>query len=166
MKRYQDGLQLMLKTPWIELGKVNGAAVSLDSLYAADRYDAEWDSDPQNFGPVIVTAGIDFIGAPVNAGIGVTVLGNAPILDSTGTYVQISRSDADIMFFLAQSRALFKLAGAEWKSGLALEEQAIKMCAQENVRLRSMGCFSDILVQRGAQEERDRNRYDTANAGK
>ena len=36
MKRYQDGLQLMQKAPWIELGKVNGIAVSIDSLYAMD----------------------------------------------------------------------------------------------------------------------------------
>lgn len=164
MKRYQDGLQLMLKTPWIELGKVNGAAVSLDSLYSLDRYDCNWDSDPQNFGPVIVTAGTDFIGVPVNAGIGVTVLGNAPILDSTGTWVQVSRSDWDTVLDLAQSRSLFKISGAEWKSGLELERRALLACAAENVRLRSLGAFSDVIDQRGLQQERDMQRYNKEHA--
>lgn len=166
MKRYQDGLQLMVKTPWIELGKVNGQAVSIDSIVAMDRYSPEWDSNPSGFGPVIVAGGMDFIACPLNQGIGCTLLGNAPILDSTSTYVQISRSDADIMFFLAQSRAMFKCAGAEWKASLDLEKQAIQMCAAENSRLRSMGAFSDILVQRGGQQERDMNRFNSANAGK
>jgi hypothetical protein len=166
LKRYQDGLQLMLKSPWIELGKVNGQAVSLDSIYAMDRYSAEWDSNPNGFGPNIVVGGTDFLAAPVGSGIGVTVLGNAPILDSTGTYVQISRSDADIMFFLAQARAAWKQGGAEFQAALELEKQAIQACAAENSRLRSLGAFSDVLDQRGLQQERDVNRYNSANKGK
>ncbi len=159
MKRYQDGLQLMLKTPWIELGKVNGQAVSIDSIVSLDRYDPEWDSNPTGFGPVIVAGGIDLIAAPVGSGIGCTVLANAPILDSTGTYVQISRSDADIMYDLAQSRSLFKIAGAEWKAGLELEKRAIQACMAENSRLKSQGMFSDLIDQRGGQQERDMNRF-------
>ena len=159
MKRYQDGLALMQKAPWIELGKVDGAAVSIDSIYAADRYDPEWDSNPTGFGPMIVSGGVDFFGSPVGHGVGATALGNAPILDSTSTYVQISRADADIMFDLAQSRASFKMGGGEWKAALELEERAIRACAAQNSRLRSMGAFSDVLIQRGMQQERDVNRY-------
>ena len=164
LKRYQDGLQLMLKSPWIELGKVNGQAVSLDSIVATDRYSPEWDSNPSGFGPVIVVGGQDFIGAPVGQGIGVTVLGNAPIVDATtGTFLQVSRSDFDAVLSLAQSRAMFKCAGAEWKAALELEKEAIQFCAAENTRLKSQGCFSDILDQRGLQQERDQNRYNAAN---
>ena len=161
MKRYQDGLQLIQKAPWIELGKVDGAAVSIDSIYAADRYDPEWDSNPTGFGPMIVSGGVDFFGSPVGHGVGATVLGNAPILDSTSTYVQISRADADIMFDLAQSRASFKMGGGEWKAALELDQRAIQACAAENSRLRSMGSFSDILVQRGTEQERSMNRYNS-----
>jgi hypothetical protein len=158
-KRYMDGLQLMLKTPWIELGRVNGEAVSCDSIADTDRYDPEFDSNPTGFGPVIVTGGIDFIGAPVGSNIGITCLGNAPV-PSVGTdYLQISRSDADIMFNFAQSRALFKCGGAEFKAALDLEKQAIQACAAENSRLRSCGAYSDILVQRGQAQERSMNRY-------
>ena len=160
-KRYQDGLQLMLKTPWIELGRVNGQAVSVDSIVSSDRYSPEWDSNPTGFGPMIVAGGIDMVAAPVGSNIGVTVLGNSPV-PSVGTdYLQVSRSDWEIVILLAQSRSLFKMGGGEWKAGLELEKEAILACANENNRLRSLGCFSDILVQRGAQQERDMNRFNS-----
>lgn len=158
-KRYLDGLVLMQKTPWIELGKVNGQAVSCDSIYSMDQYDCNWDSNPTGFGPVIVTGGIDFFAAPINCNIGLTVLGNAPV-PSVGTdYLQVSRSDWEIVILLAQSRSLFKMGGQEWKYGLDLEKQAIQACAAENSRLQSLGAFGDVLIQRGQAQERDMNRY-------
>jgi hypothetical protein len=160
LKRYQDGLQLMLKSPWIMLGKVNGVAVSLDSIVATDRYSPEWDSNPSGFGPVIVVGGQDFIGAPVGQGIGLTVLGNAPIVDSNGN-VQVSRSDWDAVLDIAQARSLFKCGGAEFKAALELEKSALQMCASNNVRLKSMGAFSDVIDQRGNQQERDMNRFNS-----
>jgi hypothetical protein len=138
LKRYQDGLQLMLKSPWIMLGKINGVAVSCDSIADTDRYDPNWDSNPTGFGPVIVTGGPDWIAAPVGSGVGVTVLGNAPIMDSNGN-VQVSRSDWDAV---------------------------LQMAAAENTRLRSLGAFSDVIDQRGNQQERDMNRFNNANKGK
>ncbi len=161
LKRYQDGIQLMLKTPWIELAKVDQQAVSIDSIYAADRFDPEWDSNPTGFGPVVIAGGMDWVAAPVGHGIGLTVLGNAPILDSTNTYLQVSRSDWDAVILMAQSRCLFKLGGQEWKDGLELEKEAILFCAAENSRLRSLGAFSDVLDQRGLQQERDMNRFNS-----
>lgn len=163
LKRYQDGLMLLLKTPWIMLGKVNNEAVSTDSIYAMDRYDPEWDSNPGSFGPVIVTGGIDFLAAPVGAGIGVTVLGNAPVPVVDGDFVQVSRSDWDIVLDLAQVFATFKQGGQEFKDALELEARAIQACAAENSRIRSLGCFSDILIQRGQQQDRDVERYSDAN---
>lgn len=160
-KRYMDGLQLMLKTPWIELGRVNGVAVSCDSIKDTDSYDPNWDSNPTGFGPVIVTGGIDFIGAPLNANIGLTCLGNAPVPSVGSDFIQCSRSDMDIVYNLAQSRALFKCGGVEFKASLDLEKQAIQACAAENSRLRSCGAYSDVLVQRGQAQERDMNRYNT-----
>ena len=161
LKRYQDGLVLMQKTPWIELGKVNGGAVSCDSIADTDRYSPEWDSNPTGFGPVIVTGGPDWIATPTNAGIGVTVLGNAPVPVNPTDYIQCSRSDFDIILDLAQCRAMFKCSGAEFKESLELERRAIQACAAENTRLRSMGNFSDILDQRGTAQERSMNRYNS-----
>ncbi len=162
LKRYQDGLQLMMKSPWIMLGKVNNVAVSLDSIVSLDRFDPEWDSNPSGFGPVIVVGGQDFVGAPVGQGIGLTVLGNAPIVDAgTGTWLQVSRSDWDCVILLAQARAAWKQGGAEFKAALELEKSALQMCASNNVRLKSMGAFSDVIDQRGNQQERDMNRFNS-----
>ncbi len=166
MKRYQDGLNLLTKTPWIMLGNVDGVAVSVDSIESTDRYDVNWDSNPSGFGPVIVAGGIDMLAAPVGSNTGVTCLGNAPILDSTNTYLQVSRSDWNTVLDLAQARASFKLGGGEWKAALELEQRAIQFCSSENVRLKSYGCFADILVQRGQVQERDMERFKTANQKK
>lgn len=161
LKRYQDGLQLMLTSPWIELGRVNSQAVSIDSIVAMDRYSPEWDSNPTGFGPVIVSGGMDFVAAPVNSNIGLTVLGNAPVPTLGTDYIQCSRSDMDIIYDLAQSRACFKMGGNSFKESLELEKRAIQACSAENSRLKSIGAYSDILDQRGNAQERDANRYNT-----
>ena len=164
LRRYQDGLNLMLKTPWIELGKVQGAAVSVDSIYAADRYSPEWDSSPMTFGPFIVAGGIDFLAAPTNAGIGVTCLGNAPVPVNDGDFLQISRDNWQTVLDLSQVFADFKEGGNDFQQALGVESRAIQACSAENSRLRSMGCFSDILVQRGQVQDRDMERYADASS--
>lgn len=163
LRRYQDGLNLLLHTPWIMLANVNGIAVSVDSIADTDRYDPEWDSNPTGFGPVVVTGGIDFLAAPVGSSIGLTVLGNAPIPTLDGDFVQVSMADWDMVLDLAQSLACFKLGGEDFKSALELESRAIQSCSAENSRLRSCGSFSDIIIQRGQSQERSMNRYNSAN---
>jgi hypothetical protein len=162
LRRYQDGLNLLLKTPWVMLGKVNGVACDVPSIAAMDRYVPEWDSTPTTFGPALVVGGIDFVAAPVNSGIGVTVLGNAPVPVGDSDYVQVSRSNWDAVLDLAQSFACFKMGGAEFQQALELEARAIQACAAENSRLKSMGCFADILVQRGQAQDRNQERYNSA----
>jgi hypothetical protein len=146
------------------LGKVNGQAVTLDSIAATDRYSPEWDSTPVTFGPALILGGIDFLAAPVGVGIGVTVLGNAPVPVLDTDYVQVSRSDWDVVLDLAQSLACFKMGGAEFEQALELESRAIQACAAENSRLKSTGSFSDILVQRGQTQDRNQERYATKQA--
>jgi hypothetical protein len=158
-KRYADGLMLLQKIPWIMLGNVNGVAVNCDSIFATDRYMPNWDSQSATFGPVIVTGGVDFLAAPVGQGIGVTCLGNAPVPVNASDYVQVDRADWDTVLDLAQALACFKQGGADWQQGLELEARAIQACAAENARLRSFGAFSDILIDRGQQQDRDRNRF-------
>jgi hypothetical protein len=165
-KRYQDGLTLLIKTPWIMLGKVNGAAVTVDSIADTDRYMPEWDSNPTGFGPLIVAGGIDFFAAPVGSGIGITCLGNAPVPVNPTDYVQVQRSDWDTVLDLAQSIACFKMGGGEWQQALELEARAIQACSAENTRLKSLGCFADIFLQRGQAMDRAQERYSTANSEK
>jgi hypothetical protein len=164
LKRYLDGLNLMLKSPWIMLAKVAGVAVTTQSIVAADRYSPEWDSNATGFGPFIVTGGIDFFAAPANTSIGLTVLGNAPIPVADNDFVQVSRSNWDTVLDLAQAFACFKLGGEEFQAALELETRAVQACAAENSRLKSTGSFSDILIQRGGAQDRDQERYATAAA--
>lgn len=160
-KRYQDYLGVVTKTPWIMLANIDELACSVDSLEETDRYSVGWDLTPTSFGPVAVIAGIDFIAAPVGSSVGVTVLGNAPLLDSTNTFIQVSRDSWDSVLDLAQALASLKMGGAEWKAALELEERAIKFCAAENSRLKSLGSFSDILMERGQAQDRVQNRYNS-----
>lgn len=166
IKRYLDGLNLLLKTPWIMLARLNGVAVTTDSIVAADRYSPEWDSTPTSFGPFVATGGIDFLAAPVGMSVGLTVLGNAPIPVADGDPVQVSRSNWDTVLDLAQTFACFKMGGADFQSALEMESRAIQACSAENTRLKSTGSFADVLVQRGQAQERDQERYATAPAAK
>lgn len=161
LKRYQDGLKLLTNTPWIMLGRINGVAVSIDSLEETDRYSVGWDLTPADFGPVIVTAGTDFLAAPVGSSVGVTCLGNAPLLDSTNTYLQISRDGWEQVLNEAQFLASFKQGGAEFAAAMELEKEFIMFCAAENSRLKSTGAFSDIILQRGQVQERAQARYNS-----
>jgi hypothetical protein len=158
-KRYLDGLQVMQKTPWIMLGSVNGVACSVDSLSDLDQYDVGWDSTPSDFGPVIVIAGVDTFASPVGSSIGITCLGNAPLLDSSGTYLQISRDQWDQVLNEAQFLASVKLGGAEFMAATELDKQFILFCSQENSRLKSTGAFSDVIDQRGGAQDRAQERY-------
>jgi len=166
LRRYQDGLNLLLKTPWAMLGKVNGVACDMPSIVEMDRYLPEWDSTPTSFGPCVVLGGIDFLAAPVGSGIGVTVLANAPMPTLDTDYVQVSRSNWETVIDLAQSLACFKMGGAEFQQGLELESRAIQACAVENTRLKSTGSFSDILAQRGQVQDRTQGRFNDANQKK
>ncbi|CAM6006578.1 unnamed protein product [Sphagnum balticum] len=101
---------------------LNALRIALrDSLEDTDRYSVGWDSTPNSFGPVIVTAGIDTIAAPVGSSIGCT----------------------------------------DWKQCLELEERAIKFAAAENSRLKSLGSFSDILMDRGQAQDRSQQRFNS-----
>jgi hypothetical protein len=163
LRRYQDGLNLLLKTPWAMLARVNGVACDMPSIVEMDRYMPEWDSTPTSFGPCVVLGGIDFLAAPTGSGIGVTVLANAPVPSADTDYVQVSRSNWDVVLDLAQSLACFKMGGAEFQQGLELESRAIQACAVENSRLKSTGSFADILVQRGQTQDRSQARFNDAN---
>jgi len=64
-----------------------------------------------------------------------------------------------VVLDLAQSLACFKMGGAEFQQALELEKRAIIACAAENTRLKDMGCFSDILIQRAQAQDRNQERY-------
>jgi hypothetical protein len=166
LKRYMDGLKLIVNTPWIMLGSVDGLACSIDSLEETDRYSVGWDQNPTSFGPVIVTASTDFLAAPVGHSVGITCLANAPLLDSaTGTFLQVSRDSWEMILNEAQFLASIKQSGSDFEAAMQLEKEFILFAAAENSRLKSTGAFSDVILQRGSSQERAQNRYNNARGG-
>jgi len=161
-KRYLDGLQVMINTPWVMLANVDGVACSVDPLAAVDRYYCDWDSNPTNFGPLVVTAGMDFIAAPVGHSVGITCLGNAPLLDAvTSSYLQVSRDAWEQVLNEAQFLASVKMGGADFMAATELEKEFILFCSGENSRLKSTGAFGDVLAQRAQGQDRNQERYST-----
>jgi len=154
-KRYADGLKLMAACPWVMLGKVDGRAADVCSFVAMDRYYPEWDAA---FDDSIVMAGMDFVAAPVNRGIGVTVLGNAPVPVLDADYVQASQSSWDAVLDYAQFLATFKMGGSDFQQAMELEARFLRVCAQENNRLLKLGLYSDVLTQRAGALDRDQER--------
>lgn len=163
-QRFQDALTLMLKSPWIMVAKVNGVPVALPSLEQQDSYSPEWDSSPASFDGGVVCAGMDLVAAPVGASVVLTLLGNAPVPSADDDYVQVARENWDTVLDLAQSMACFKMGGTSFQAALELEARAIRACSAENVRLRSMGIFPDVLAQRAQIQDRTQERYSTAEA--
>jgi hypothetical protein len=163
LKRYIDGLTLLLKTPWAMLVKITGRATTPVSIANADRYSPGWDLDPSSL-PFIVTGGIDFFAAPTGTSVGLTVLGNAPIPVLDGDFVQVSRANWDTVLDLAQVFAGFKMGGQDFQDVLEVEQRALQACSAENQRLKSTGAFADILIQRGGAQDREQERYASAPA--
>jgi hypothetical protein len=152
-KRYEDGLKLLVATPWIMLGKINGAPADLPAFNELDNFAPEWDSSQTDLlGPWLPLAGVDTLAAPVGPGIVATVLGNAPFLDPTNTYVQVPRSAWDAVLSEAQFLASFKLGGSEFKSAQQLDQQFIEFCKSENQRLQKLGLFVDEVYSRSQGE--------------
>jgi hypothetical protein len=114
---------------------------------------------------MIVTAGIDMIASPVGQSCGVTVLGNAPILDASGTYLQVSRDSWEMVLNEAHFLSCYKMGGADFSQAIELDKQFIMFCSAENSRLKSLGSFADVLDQRGSAQDRSQARYNTPKGG-
>jgi hypothetical protein len=155
-KRYQDGLGLMLKSPWLSLATLNGIGVDTPSLAELDNFDPEWDSTADSQESV-VEAGIDFIAAsPVPtsaASVGLTVLGNAPLPSADGDFVQVPRDALDSVLSEAQFLAAWKQGGQEFVQAQELDQEFFQYCSFTNQRLKKLGLFVDELRQEGHRQD-------------
>jgi hypothetical protein len=157
-RRYQDGLNLLIKTPWLMLARINEQSCDMPSFPDKDNFAPEWDSSPSTLDTVVI-GGTDTVACPPNSSMNLMVLGNALIPSADADPVQVSRSNWDSILDYAQFLAAFKQGGEEFESALELEANFIQMCAAENSRLKSLGLFSDVLVQRAGATDRKQERY-------
>jgi hypothetical protein len=153
LKRFTDGLNILRQSNWLVQANVNGVPCDTPSLYEMDWTSPEWQNNAAAW-PALVQAGMDLVGVcPVaGASVGVTLIGNAPILDGTGTYLQIARDQWDVVLNYAQRLATFKDGGQEFAATEPLELDFYRAAQETNRRLLDMGIFTDMLNSEGQRQ--------------
>ncbi len=163
-KRYQEGLSLMVKMPWLLQAFINGVPVDTPSVAEADDFDYEWQSNP-SAQTGIVRGGIDLFSVspviPANTNMQVTLslIGNAPIPALSTDYVQVSRDVLDVILDEAQHLAAFKHGGNEWKETMPLHQNFVKMAVATNRRLRESGIFATALRPLVSRQDESQPRF-------
>ena len=159
LKRFVDGLQIMRQSNWLVQANINGVPCDTPSLHEQDLYSVEWQNNTGAW-PAVVQAGIDMVGVcPVAAcSVDVTLVGNAPILDSGGTLLQVSRDDWDSVLGYAQRLASFKMGGAEFAATANLEQDFYRAAQATNKRLLDMGIFTMELRTEGQRQDENQPR--------
>jgi hypothetical protein len=162
LQRYKEGVALMQRSPWILYGSLDNVPVDTDSMYQMDSFATEWDSDPKSY-PAIVTAGIDLVARtpviPATSGVGLTVVGNAPLPLLDTDYVQVSQDMADAVLDYAQHIASFKQGGSEFTDTAELYRSFIEAATETNNRIANLGIFRDLQFEQGLRQDQNQERF-------
>lgn len=161
-QRYEEGLKLMARMPWLLQGFIDGVPVDTQPLAGADRTNYEWQSRATAF-PEIVVAGIDlFAVSPVpsdSLSLLLMVVENAPIPANDTEEIQVPRDVMDAILDEAQHLALFKCGGAEFKDSLALHKSFLSTALKNNARLRESGILATTIRPLISRQDQDQPRY-------
>ena len=154
MNRYTQMLEMMKGSNWLLQTFLNGVASETTSLAEMDSLAVGWQESQTNL-PAVVEAGIDLIAPIPGSGqlVTLTLLGNAPLLDSTNTYVQVSRDDFEAVLNYAQHVASFKMGGAEFEATMPLLNDFYRAAVSVNKRWMTYGVFSGELRSQGKKQE-------------
>ena len=153
LQRYEMGLQAMKNSNWLIQATVNNVPCDTPSVYEMDQWAPEWQASNSNL-PAVVQAGIDFVAPTPGNGqsISMTLVGNAPLLDGTNTYVQVSRDDFESVLNYSQHLACFKQGNQNFAATIPLMQDFFKAAAEENKRLLNMGLYVATLKTQGQRE--------------
>jgi hypothetical protein len=157
LRRYQDGLKIMVASNWLVDARLNNVPVDTPSVREMDGWSPEWEDDASAW-PGVVQAGMDFCApCPVpttgTLGVGLTLVGNAPVPVGDGDFVQVSRDALDVILDYAQVLASFKMGGAEFTQTQDLEKNFFSFAMQTNKRLSKLGLFADTIHQEGKRQD-------------
>lgn len=154
LQRYTEGLELMKQSNWLLKTTINGQVAKATALAEMDGFGNGW-QESYWFLPSVVEAGIDMLAPTPGVGlaVGVTLLGNAPLLDTTGVYVQVARDDFEAVLNYAQTVAAFKEGGAEFEATLPLLQDFYRAVGARNKRWLNSSTYVDILREQGRLEE-------------
>jgi hypothetical protein len=154
LERYTQGLEIMKQSNWLAQAAINGVAVDPDALAEIDQYAPEWQASNQNL-PAVVQAGIDLLAPTPGLGqsVSLTLVGNAPLLDTGGTLVQVARDDFEAVLNYSQHLASFKQGGEEFAATLPLLKDFFRAAGERNKRWMHYGIFTEILNSEGKRQE-------------
>ena len=158
-KRYQDGIKMLMKSNWFNQALINGVVADTPSLKKKDQWNIGWQEDTGSI-PCVVTDGIDQCNvAPCTANsVLLTLIQNAPFLDSTNTYVQVTRDDWDQCLNYVQHLASFKLGGGEFEATVSLLDEFLAYCVRKNKRQNTYGLYVDLLSSAGQKQDKEQPR--------
>lgn len=162
-KRYTDGIKILKQSNWLVSATINGVPVDTPSLEGQDDYAVEWENNSSVF-PAVVQAGMDYVAAcPVQTGsnmvgVGVTLVGNAPVPVADGDFVQVSRDVFDVILGYAQRLSSFKLGYAEFSQTESLEVDFFRAAEATNKRLSDLGLYSDVVRSEGKRQDESQPR--------
>ncbi len=154
LKRYQTGLKAMAASNWLLSATINGQPVDTPALKEMDAFSPEWEENASAWSSLI-QAGMDFVApCPVGSslGIGLVLVGNAPVPVLDTDYVQVSRDQFDVILDYAQTLASFKMGGAEFAATKDLENNFMAAAVQTNKRLANLGLYRDVAGQVGQKQ--------------
>lgn len=153
LQRYDQMLEMMKASNWLLQTFLAGGVSYATSLADMDSYAVGWQESQQNL-PAVIQAGMDML-APIPGLaqlLSVTMVGNAPLLDSTNTYVQVSRDDFEAVLNYAQHIASFKQGGVEFASTMPLLEDFYRAAVALNKRWATYGIFVRMLRAEGKKQ--------------
>jgi len=155
-KRYADGLEMLKGSNWLNQALINGAVADTPSLEKKDRWNIGWQEDTGAI-PGVVTDGIDQFNVTPNTPVSVllTVVANAPFLDPTDTYVQVTRDDWDQVLNYVQHVASFKMGGEEFSATVPLLDEFLAYCIRRNKRVGTYGLYVDVLSTAGEKQDQE-----------
>jgi hypothetical protein len=160
LQRYNDMTAMMQNSNWILQTIINGQVSSITALADMDAFAVNW-QESQSYLPAVIEAGMDMI-APVTGNgqsLSVVMVDNAPLLDATNTYVQVSRDDWAAVLDYAHHVATFKLGGKQFTETMPLLQSFYRMAAERNKRWLTYGPFVKYLRGQGLKQEESEPRY-------
>lgn len=162
LERYTDMMEMMKQSNWLLQTLINGQVSNITALADMDALAVNWQQSNRNL-PAVIEAGMDFI-APVpgnGASFAAKLVANAPILDSTGTYVQVARDDWDAVLNYAHHLSAFKLGNDAFQATFPMLKSFYQFCADRNKRWATQGVFVKYLRSEGKRQEITEPRFAT-----
>lgn len=148
LQRYEQGLEMLRKAPWLLEGRVNNVAMDTSSLIASDRFNFNWQTNVAAY-PQIVVAGTDLYAvAPVpviDKAVTLVLIANAPIPATDADFIQVPRDVMDAILDEAEHLAQFKRGGAEFLASVDLHNSFLATAARWERRVGMSGIFPTTL---------------------